>query len=54
MYRLNKGLDKNTLKVSTILKKANVTYSPRGSYSHQTVMNSLRWWEPRMDESLVR
>ena len=28
------------------------TYTPLGSMSAQDVMNSPRWWEPRMDESL--
>ena len=30
------------------------TYHAAGSYSAQTLMNSSRWWGPRMEESLVR
>ena len=30
------------------------TYTPLGSNSAQEVMNSPRWWEPRMEESRVR
>ena len=31
-----------------------LTYVPLGSKSAQAVMNSPRWWEPRMEESRVR
>ena len=30
------------------------TYDPLGSKSAQAVMNSPRWWEPRILESLVK
>ena len=31
----------------------NAAYTPLGSMSAQDVMNSPRWWEPRMEESLL-
>ena len=30
------------------------THSALGSYSAQILMNSSRWWAPRMEESRVR
>ena len=30
------------------------TYVPLGSKSAQAVINSPKWWDPRMEESLVR
>ena len=31
----------------------NDAYTPLGSISAHEVMNSPRWWEPRMEESLL-
>ena len=36
------------------LKALQDTHTPLGSNSAQDVMNSPRWWEPRMEESRVR
>ena len=39
---------------SSVLYASKATYDPLGSNSAQAVMNSPRWWEPRIEESLVR